>query len=47
MELLLVFFLFGGFAVQTIGLQYTTAGKQAFLTAVYVVIIPFFRLVCR
>ncbi|EPY2306247.1 DMT family transporter [Clostridium sporogenes] len=35
-------FLFGGFAVQTIGLQYTTAGKQAFLTAVYVVIIPFF-----
>ncbi|NFA62336.1 DMT family transporter [Clostridium sporogenes] len=35
-------FLFGAFATQTIGLQYTTAGKQAFLTAVYVVIIPFF-----
>lgn len=34
-------FLFTGFATQTIGLQYTTVGKQAFLTAVYVVIIPF------
>jgi drug/metabolite transporter (DMT)-like permease len=35
-------FLFLGFAAQTIGLQYTTAGKQAFLTGVYVVIVPFF-----
>jgi drug/metabolite transporter (DMT)-like permease len=35
-------FLFTGFAAQTIGLQYTTAGKQAFLTTVYVVIVPFF-----
>lgn len=34
-------FLFAGFATQTIGLQYTTVGKQAFLTATYVVIIPF------
>lgn len=34
-------FLFGGFAAQTVGLQYTTAGKQAFLTTVYVVIVPF------
>lgn len=34
-------FLFGGFATQTIGLQYTTPGKQAFLTATYVVIVPF------
>ncbi|MFD3158527.1 DMT family transporter [Haloimpatiens sp. FM7330] len=34
-------FLFGGFMFQTIGLQYTTAGKQAFLTATYVVIVPF------
>jgi drug/metabolite transporter (DMT)-like permease len=34
-------FLFTGFATQTIGLQYTTVGKQAFLTALYVVIIPF------
>lgn len=35
------FFLFTGFALQTIGLQYTTAGKQAFLTGTYVVIVPF------
>lgn len=34
-------FLFGGFATQTVGLQYTTPGKQAFLTATYVVIVPF------
>ncbi|GAA0740014.1 DMT family transporter [Clostridium oceanicum] len=38
---IIALFLFGGFTTQTIGLQYTTAGKQAFLTAVYVVIIPF------
>lgn len=34
-------FLFGGFATQTIGLQYTTPGKQAFITAAYVVMVPF------
>lgn len=34
-------FLFGGFATQTIGLQFTTASKQAFLTGTYVVIVPF------
>lgn len=34
-------FLFGGFASQTIGLNYTTAGKQAFITATNVVIVPF------
>ncbi|WP_138206739.1 DMT family transporter [Haloimpatiens lingqiaonensis] len=34
-------FLFLAFAFQTIGIQYTTAGKQAFLTAVYVVEVPF------
>ncbi|MCY6484696.1 DMT family transporter [Clostridium aestuarii] len=34
-------FLFGGYATQTIGLQYTTAAKQGFLTATYVVIVPF------
>lgn len=33
--------LFLGFALQTIGLQYTTPGKQSFLTGVYVVIVPF------
>lgn len=34
-------FLFLGFACQTVGLQYTTPGKNAFLTAVNVVIVPF------
>ena len=34
-------FLFLGFATQTLGLNYTTPGKQAFLTATYVVIVPF------
>lgn len=33
--------LFLGFAFQTIGLQFTTASKQGFLTAVYVVFVPF------
>ncbi|HPE66912.1 MAG TPA: DMT family transporter [Synergistales bacterium] len=32
---------FLGFATQTLGLNYTTPGKQAFLTATYVVIVPF------
>ncbi|MDD4413956.1 MAG: DMT family transporter, partial [Oscillospiraceae bacterium] len=38
-----VFFklLFIGYALQTIGCKYTTAGKNAFLTAVYVVLVPF------
>ncbi|HZJ77532.1 MAG TPA: DMT family transporter [Clostridia bacterium] len=35
--------LFLGFMTQTIGCQYTTAGKNAFLTAVYVVMVPFFN----
>jgi drug/metabolite transporter (DMT)-like permease len=34
-------FLFGGFATQTVGLNYTTAGKQAFITATNVVMVPF------
>ena len=34
-------FLFGGFASQTVGLNYTTAGKQAFITATNVVMVPF------
>ena len=33
--------LFGAYIVQTIGLQYTTAGKNAFLTTVYVLLVPF------
>ncbi|MDR3265462.1 MAG: DMT family transporter [Synergistaceae bacterium] len=34
-------FLFLGMGIQTLGLNYTTAGKQAFLTASYVVMVPF------
>jgi drug/metabolite transporter (DMT)-like permease len=34
-------FLFLGFALQTVGIVYTTASKSAFLTATYVVIVPF------
>lgn len=36
------FFLFLAFLTQTIGLKYTTVSKQAFITASYVVIVPFF-----
>lgn len=35
------FWLFFSYLVQTIGCQYTTAGKNAFLTTSYVVIVPF------
>lgn len=34
-------FLFAGFVTQTIGMKYTSAGKNAFLTATNVVIVPF------
>lgn len=34
-------FLFLGFATQTVGLQYTEVGKQAFITATNVVMVPF------
>lgn len=34
-------FLCSAYIVQTIGLQYTTAGKNAFLTAIYVLLVPF------
>ena len=33
--------LYSAFAVQTYGLMYTTAGKNALITAVYVVLVPF------
>ncbi len=39
--LLLGCILFGAYGVQTVGLKYTTPSKNAFLTAVYVVIVPF------
>jgi len=34
------FFLFMGMGVQTWGLNYTSAGKQAFITASYVIMVP-------
>ena len=34
------FLLYGAFAVQTYGLMFTTAGKNALITAVYVVLVP-------
>lgn len=34
-------FLYAGFATQTIGIQFTSAGKSAFLTGTNVVIVPF------
>jgi len=34
--------LFGAFATQTFGLTLTTSGKQAFITSIYVVFVPFF-----
>jgi len=33
-------FLFGGYALQTVGLQYTTASKAGFITGLYVVMVP-------
>ena len=35
-------FLFLGYATQTVGLQYTTASNSAFITALYVVLVPLF-----
>lgn len=39
--LLLGFVVAGAYAIQTVGLKYTTPAKNAFLTAVYVVLVPF------
>lgn len=39
------FFLYGAFLLQTVGLQYTTPSKNAFLTAVNVIIVPFISFV--
>jgi drug/metabolite transporter (DMT)-like permease len=38
-------FLFAGFALQTIGLKYTTASKSAFVTGLMVVFTPLFQLI--
>jgi drug/metabolite transporter (DMT)-like permease len=39
--IILGLFLYLGYLLQTIGCLYTTAGKNAFLTTIYVVIVPF------
>lgn len=40
-------FLFLGFAAQTVGMKYTTAGKNAFLTGTYVVMVPFLNWIIK
>ena len=45
--LVIGFFNFLGFELQTYGLQTTTAGNSAFLTAVYCVIVPFLAWIVR
>lgn len=37
------FFMYAAFATQTYGLMFTTAGKNALITAVYVVLVPLVR----
>lgn len=37
-------FLFGGSALQQIGIQYTTAGKSGFFTSLYIILVPIFGL---
>lgn len=39
---LIGFFLFAAYSLQTIGITDTTPGKNAFLTAIYCVLVPFF-----
>lgn len=39
--------LFAGSSLQQIGLQYTTAGKAAFITGLYIIIVPFIGLLLR
>jgi drug/metabolite transporter (DMT)-like permease len=43
--LMLSLVLYGGFAFQTLGLQFTSPAKSAFITAVCVVLVPIFGLV--
>lgn len=45
--LLTGFFIFSGSACQQIGIAYTTVGNAAFLTACYIIIVPFFSIFLR
>jgi len=42
---ILGFYLFIGFVTQTIGLKYTTASNSAFITGVYLVLVPFVQVI--
>lgn len=42
--LIIGFVLFGGYATQTVGLQYTSAANSAFITGLQVVIVPFLNI---
>ena len=42
MSVITTVFLFLGYAAQTVGLQYTSASNSAFITALYVVLVPLF-----
>ena len=39
--------LFAAYLIQTIGCNYTTAGKNAFLTAIYIIIVPFIHWILK
>lgn len=43
--LIIGLFLFAGYALQTVGLQYTTVSKAGFITGLYVPLVPLFSLV--
>lgn len=40
-------FLFSAYVIQTIGCKYTTAGNNAFLTAIYIIIVPFLHWILK
>jgi drug/metabolite transporter (DMT)-like permease len=44
MSLIATVFLILGYSLQTVGLQYTTATNSAFITALYVILVPLFLL---
>lgn len=37
-------FFFGGISLQQVGLQFTTAGKSAFITGLYIILVPIFSI---
>ena len=45
--LLIGFFLWAAYTVQTYGINYTTPGKNAFLTTIYVVFVPLYQCIIK